>query len=331
MQRVASREFQQSFGHFLDDALRSPFSITRNGRDRLVLMAVAEFERLKGRDRRVLAVERNCPAPKSKRSGKRSRRPRQRDTRTSSWLGMMPMREPRPGLVIQEVVESGDSWNGSVQGTSPMPHARRSCVLALPEALRRNALAEGDAGRRWISDLDVIVAEVTTALELEVNSAFARSSESLVLEVSQANGNRAVLKLGRPGVDLRRETEVCRMANGRILPKVLAHHPEFNALLLEALGRPISELGWSVDAQMRAICRTLETLWHTPTNGTGLVKGSDRAHGMRKLIDMQSRSLDASSDVATRNRAFDYAAERADAHRDDASVFVHGDAHPKRS
>ena len=208
-----------------------------------------------------------------------------------------------------------------------MPHARRSCVLALPEALRRNALAEGDAGRRWVSDLEVIVAEVTTALELQVNSAFARSSESLVLEVLQSNGNRAVLKLGRPGVDLRRETEVCRMANGRILPKVLAHHPEFNALLLEALGRPISALGWSVDAQMRAICRTLEALWQTPTNGTGLVKGSGRAHGMRKLIDVRSRGLDAPSDVATRNRAFDYAAERADAHRDDASVFVHGDAH----
>ena len=32
--------------------------------------------------------------------------------------------------------------------------------------------------------------------------------------------------------------------------------------------------------------------------------------------------------MATGNRAFDYAAESADAHRDDASVFVHGDAHP---
>jgi len=57
MQRVGSREFQRNFGHFQDEALRSPLSITRNGRDRLVLMSVAEYERLKSRDRQVLAVE----------------------------------------------------------------------------------------------------------------------------------------------------------------------------------------------------------------------------------------------------------------------------------
>ena len=57
MQRVTSREFQRNFGHFQDEALRSPLSITRNGRDRLVLLSVAEYERLKSRDRQVLSVE----------------------------------------------------------------------------------------------------------------------------------------------------------------------------------------------------------------------------------------------------------------------------------
>ncbi len=57
MQRVTSREFQRNFGHFQDEALKSPLSITRNGRDRLVVLSVDEYERLKRRDRRALAVE----------------------------------------------------------------------------------------------------------------------------------------------------------------------------------------------------------------------------------------------------------------------------------
>ena len=57
MQRVTSREFQRNFGRFQDEALRSPLSITRNGRDRLVVLSFEEYERLKRRDRRALAVE----------------------------------------------------------------------------------------------------------------------------------------------------------------------------------------------------------------------------------------------------------------------------------
>ena len=57
MQRVTSREFQRNFGRFQDEALKSPLSITRNGRDRLVVLSVDEYERLKRRDRQALAVE----------------------------------------------------------------------------------------------------------------------------------------------------------------------------------------------------------------------------------------------------------------------------------
>lgn len=57
MQKVTSREFQRSFGRFQDEALKSPLSITRNGRDRLVLLSVDEYERLKRCDRQAVAVE----------------------------------------------------------------------------------------------------------------------------------------------------------------------------------------------------------------------------------------------------------------------------------
>ena len=198
----------------------------------------------------------------------------------------------------------------------------------LPEALRRNALSKGGAGRRWLSSLHATVADVAAAWDLEVDGPFDRSAASLVLGVCRADGTRAVLKLGRPGIDLSREAYVYRLVGGGALPKVLAHDPESNALLLEALGRPIRDLDWPPYSKMRVMCRTVEGLWRTPATGAGLRSGCQRARWMRKFIEEKYRSLQAPCEMATRDRAFEYAAERADAHRDSTSVFVHGDAHP---
>ena len=57
MQRITTREFQRNFERFQDDALRAPLSITFNGRERLVLLSVEEYARLKRRDREALFVE----------------------------------------------------------------------------------------------------------------------------------------------------------------------------------------------------------------------------------------------------------------------------------
>ncbi|TXN25162.1 type II toxin-antitoxin system Phd/YefM family antitoxin [Methylobacterium sp. WL9] len=53
MTRVSSKELVRNFGSLSDRALSEPVAITRNGRDRLVLLSVEEYARLKRRDRRV--------------------------------------------------------------------------------------------------------------------------------------------------------------------------------------------------------------------------------------------------------------------------------------
>jgi hypothetical protein len=44
--RVSSAEFLKRYGALSDTALSEPVTITRNGRDRLVLMSAEAFERL---------------------------------------------------------------------------------------------------------------------------------------------------------------------------------------------------------------------------------------------------------------------------------------------
>ena len=57
MRRVTSTEFQKKVGLYQDLALGEPLTVTRNGRDKLVVLSVEEYHRLKGRDREVLRVE----------------------------------------------------------------------------------------------------------------------------------------------------------------------------------------------------------------------------------------------------------------------------------
>jgi PHD/YefM family antitoxin component YafN of YafNO toxin-antitoxin module len=57
MLTVSAAEFQRNFRRYQDEALKQALSITRNGRDRLVVMAVEEYQRLKRRDRVVRKTE----------------------------------------------------------------------------------------------------------------------------------------------------------------------------------------------------------------------------------------------------------------------------------
>ncbi len=47
MTRVSTTEFQQNVGNYSDAALREPVIITSHNRERLVLMGVDEYNRLK--------------------------------------------------------------------------------------------------------------------------------------------------------------------------------------------------------------------------------------------------------------------------------------------
>lgn len=55
--RVTTADFIKNYGSLADKALAEPVTITKNGRDRLVVMSASEYERLLRRDRRVVLAE----------------------------------------------------------------------------------------------------------------------------------------------------------------------------------------------------------------------------------------------------------------------------------
>jgi len=54
---ISSAEFQRNFGRYQDVALTEPVAITRNGWERIVVLSVDEYQRLKRRDRQVLGLD----------------------------------------------------------------------------------------------------------------------------------------------------------------------------------------------------------------------------------------------------------------------------------
>ena len=54
--RVTTADFIKHYGRLAYRALSEPLTITKNGHDRLVVLSVEEYERLKRRDRRVVGA-----------------------------------------------------------------------------------------------------------------------------------------------------------------------------------------------------------------------------------------------------------------------------------
>lgn len=57
MIKVTAAEFQRNIGRYQDMALTQPVAVTRNGRERTVLISTEEYSRLKRRDRQVMTLD----------------------------------------------------------------------------------------------------------------------------------------------------------------------------------------------------------------------------------------------------------------------------------
>ena len=57
MASVTISELQRNIGDIQELVLKEPVSITRNGREKYILLSTEEYQRLKRRDRQVLGIE----------------------------------------------------------------------------------------------------------------------------------------------------------------------------------------------------------------------------------------------------------------------------------
>lgn len=59
--KISAADFQNNFGRYADAARLEPVVVTRYGRDELVVLSAAEYERMRASYRRVINLETTTP------------------------------------------------------------------------------------------------------------------------------------------------------------------------------------------------------------------------------------------------------------------------------
>ena len=86
------------------------------------------------------------------------------------------------------------------------------------------------------------------------------------------------------GGEFQRSIAALKMADGHGYAKLYAYDPERKACLLERLGKPISQMGYSVFEQLRIICAALQKTWEIPAVITGFPSGEESIAWFREFI-----------------------------------------------
>ena len=197
--------------------------------------------------------------------------------------------------------------------------------MEIPAVVRTKALAVG--GEAWLDSLPDLVNELERDWSLSVGRTFSGGTEALVLEATVDDDTPAVLKLLYPdGGSARSEITTLQLAGGLGCVTLYRDDPERGALLMERLGRPLSEVGLPIEARQAVLCAAAARVWR-PAPDCGLPTGAEKAAGLAAFITKQWEDLDRPCTEAAVDQALGCAARRRAAHDDERSVLVHGDVH----
>jgi streptomycin 6-kinase len=196
----------------------------------------------------------------------------------------------------------------------------------VPAVVRSKALAAGAAG--WLDALGDLVAGLERDWAVRAGPPYQDATEAYVARATLHGGVPAVLKLmiPRPGEHARHEITALRLASGRGCVRLLRADPARGALLLERLGRSLSELGRDIAERHEILTAAAARVWR-PAAGSGLPTGADKARLLAGFIAATWEDLGRPCSERAVDDALACAARRAAAYDDERAVLVHGDVH----
>jgi streptomycin 6-kinase len=199
-------------------------------------------------------------------------------------------------------------------------------VITVRDVVRNKALAAG--ADEWLRDLPGLVASLERDWSISVGRPYDDPTEAFVAEATLADGTPAVLKLHipRPGRHAENEITVLRLAADDGCVRLLDADLPRRALLLERLGRPMSELGLPLTERLEILCATAVRVWR-PAPGCGLPTGADKARWLADSVAKMWAELGRPCSERAVAHAVACARTRGAAHDDERAVLVHGDVH----
>jgi streptomycin 6-kinase len=199
-------------------------------------------------------------------------------------------------------------------------------VIRVPDVVRQKAFAVG--AEAWLDDLPALVSALEEEWSISVGEAYRDSTEAFVAKATCNDGTPAVLKLIVPRDEdaALNEITVLRLVSGEGCVELLREDAGRGALLLERLGRSLHQLGLRVGDRHEILCATAVHLWRSAPD-CGLPTGADKARWLIDFITTTWDELDRPCSERAVDHALECAERRADAHRDERALLVHGDVH----
>ncbi|MBR4889263.1 MAG: phosphotransferase [Clostridia bacterium] len=198
----------------------------------------------------------------------------------------------------------------------------------LPAEVVGRARSAGAVGERWLAELDDMIAELEEQWQVTVGDALTGGSHAFAAPATGKNGEQYILKIDMPedtGGNFAGGIEAMKAADGRGYAQLYAYAPQRKACLLERLGKPIGQLGYTVEEQIRIICGVLLDAWTIPAGDAALSTGG--TGWFEEFIADSYEKLGCSCPAEVIAQAYAYLRARAAEEKPAAFVLVHGDAH----
>lgn len=196
----------------------------------------------------------------------------------------------------------------------------------VPHTVRRKAELAG--AREWLTRLPTLIDDLEREWSITVGRPFPDATEAFVAEAETTDGAPAVLKLVVPRSQdaAAQEIAVLRLANGEGCARLLRSDADRGALLLERLGRPMSERGLPVHERLEILSDLASRIWR-PAPDSGLPTGAEKGRWLYEFIARTWETLDRPVPKRTITYALECAQRRIAAHDDTRAMLVHGDVH----
>ncbi len=190
------------------------------------------------------------------------------------------------------------------------------------------ATALGAGAGAWLTDLPALVAGLAAEWDLRVGAVFDDATEAYVARVERGDGTPAVLKVAVPRrrvAAARNEITVLRLAAGEGCGRLLRYDEGRGALLLEALGPSMWELGLPQPRRLAILCDLARAVWR-PTDAD-LPTGEQKAEHLIGRIRHLWTELGEPCTRRAVDDALAAAESRRRAYHPDRIVLSHGDVH----
>ncbi|HEX6339764.1 aminoglycoside phosphotransferase family protein [Umezawaea sp.] len=209
---------------------------------------------------------------------------------------------------------------------------RHGAPAVVPDRLARSARALGAVGRAWLADLPALVASLEADWSITVGAPLEGGQAAYVAEAVTRAGTPVVLKVSiPPGIDafapFDRVLSALLLAGGDPYVGLLRHDVPRQALLLERLGPPMADLGWTVESQVDALARTAARGWRPVPDDGRFPDGAEAARWHVDFIPSTWEALARPCPEAVVDLAVACATAREAAADPGRAVLVHGDVH----